>query len=184
MIKHTTVIVNKEISKTRIPGDKSPLGRSRSYSCTDYVVTQPKPKLWTQKLYSVLYIEARDRNVPEAHRSQYVRERIAYLILLTWNLDENERMLLTRHFTPATCQSLETHDDKIKVCMLACEELSIKYTDIKLERFDKIFMIRSRKELELEQSVLASLYEYQPLVDISEVCFIKLLGVCKGLTLN
>jgi hypothetical protein len=127
-----------------------------------------------------LYSEAQERNVPEAYRSQYVRERIAYLIYITWNLDENERILLTRHFFPASSESLQTHDNKVKVCMLACEEPSIKYTDINLDKFDKLFMLRSRKELELEHNVLASLM-YQPLVDISETCFIKILGSCKGL---
>jgi hypothetical protein len=132
------------------------------------------PKPWFQKLYDILYAEARQRGVPEALSSQYVQERITYLILIIWNLDENERMALMRLFPPAPSESLFIHDWKVRVCMLACEEKTVAWNDISIERVDKLLMVRSRKDLELERQILASLYPIK-IEDITETCFRKLI---------
>lgn len=130
-------------------------------------------KPWSQKLSKLFFDEASRRQVPEALKSQYVRERITFLSLIAY-LDENERALIQHQFFPATYDSLEAHESKIKVCILACEDGGNPlWNSIELSRFDKLFMLKSRKELECETILLQSIFP-QANLDITEACFKKI----------
>jgi hypothetical protein len=131
-------------------------------------------KPWYQKLSRLFLEEASRRQVPEALQSQYVKERVTFLSLLAY-LDESERSIIQTVFFPATSQSLETHELKVKVCILACEDgVDASWNSIQISKFDKLFMLKSRKEMECETILLTSIFPQANVLDITEQCFKKL----------
>ena len=132
---------------------------------------------WYQKLYKIFLEEAAKRQVPQALQSQYVRERVTYLSLIAY-LDENERVQIQNIFFPSSSHSLEAHECKLKVCILASEDnLDTAWSSIELSRFDKLFMLRSRKELECENELLRGIFPLRSDLDITETCFKKIVQV-------
>jgi hypothetical protein len=137
-------------------------------------------KPWYQKLCTIFLIEASKRHVPEALQGQYIRERVTFLSLLAY-LDENERAIIQTLFFPATCESLTTHELKVKVCILASEDGDASWNSIEISRFDKLFMLKSRKELECETILLQSIFPQANDLDLTESCVKK---ICETLAFS
>jgi hypothetical protein len=128
---------------------------------------------YAKQIWEMYMGEAVNKGVPEALRACYVNDRIHFRMLFLMNVDKYDEHVLRTLFPITSKDCIAKHKLKAKACLLAMEE-DETWTSIRMRASDVENLYVSRLAKQLYDQHTLSLYEKEPVRDVSTMLFVHL----------
>jgi hypothetical protein len=129
---------------------------------------------FAKQVWQMYMAEAIGKGVPQALRACYVNDRIHYRMLFIFGVDKYDEHVLRNLFPITTHECIRRHKLKARASFLAMEDNSTWTTMNPLKDYDVEMLCHSRMAKLLYDQNALSVYEKEPVRDLSIKVFIHL----------